>query len=101
MVVICILAIIICLVLWCRVSYQKHCIEDLEVRISRIRKLQVDEIIDLLEDLKNIQNGNYERAFKDTFMRNTINENIEKYISKKQNLSTKNELNIRFERDNV
>lgn len=67
-------------------NYKNHCIEDLETRISRMRKLQTSEILDLLFGLQEIQIGSYEKASKDTLMRNTINENIEKYSEQKRRL---------------
>ena len=87
MLVVCILAIIICLVLWARVSYQKNCIEDLEIRISRMKKLQTSEILDLLYMLRDIQNDTYNKASKDTIMRNALNENIAKYSEQKRYLT--------------
>ena len=89
MLVVCILAIIISLVLWCRVNYQKHCIEDLEARISRMKKLQTSEILDLLYMLRDIQNETYEKASKDTIMRNALNENIAKYEEQKRFLTNR------------
>ena len=67
-------------------SYKNHCIDDLETRVSRMRKLQSSEILDLLFKLQEIQNDSYEKAFKDTLMRNMINENIEKYTEEKRRL---------------
>ena len=67
-------------------SYKNHCIDDLETRVSRMRKLQSSEILDLLFKLQEIQNGDYGRASRDTLMRNAINENIEKYSEQKRRL---------------
>ena len=89
MLVVCVFAIIIFLVLWCRISYQKHCIEDLEVRISRMKKLQTSEILDLLYMFRDIQNETYEKASKDTIMRNALNENIAKYEEQKRFLTNR------------
>lgn len=89
MLVVCILAVIICLTLWARISYQKRCIEDLETRISRMRKLQTSEILDLLYMLQDIQNEDYGKASKDTIMRNALNENIAKYEEQKRYLTNR------------
>lgn len=67
-------------------SYKNHCIDDLKIRISRMRKLQSSEILDLLFKLQEIQNDSYEKASKNTLMRNMINENIEKYTEEKRRL---------------
>ena len=94
MLVVCILAIIISLILLCRVNYQKHCIEDLETRISRMRKLQTSEILDLLYMLQDIQNEDYGKASKDTIMRNALNENIAKYSEQKRYLTNRGFTNL-------
>lgn len=67
-------------------SYKNYCIEDLETRVSRMRKLQSSEILDLLFKLQEIQNDSYEKASRDTLMRNAINENIAKYSEQKRRL---------------
>lgn len=94
MLVVCILAIIICLTLLVRVNYQKHCIEDLEARISRMKKLQTSEILDLLYIFRDIQNETYEKASKDTIMRNALNENIAKYEEQKRYLTNRGFTNL-------
>lgn len=80
------LLIIAIAILLVDLSYKNHCIDDLEIRISRMRKLQLSEILDLLFKLQEIQNDSYEKASKDTLMRNMINENIEKYTEEKRRL---------------
>lgn len=80
------LLIIAIAILLVDLSYKNHCIDDLEIRISRMRKLQLSEILDLLFKLQEIQNDSYEKASKDTLMRNAINENIEKYSEQKRRL---------------
>lgn len=86
MVIIIILLILAILILAVQLNYKNHCIEDLETRVGRMRKLQTSEILDLLFNLQEIQVGSYEKASKDTLMRNTINENIEKYSEQKRRL---------------
>lgn len=80
------LLIIAIAILLVDLNYKNHCIDDLEIRISRMRKLQSSEILDLLFKLQEIQNDSYEKASKDTLMRNAINENIEKYSEQKRRL---------------
>lgn len=80
------LLIIAIAILLVDLSYKNHCIDDLETRVSRMRKLQSSEILDLLFKLQEIQNGDYGRASRDTLMRNAINENIEKYSEQKRRL---------------
>lgn len=80
------LLIIAIAILLVDLSCKNHCIDDLEIRISRMRKLQLSEILDLLFKLQEIQNDSYEKASKDTLMRNMINENIEKYTEEKRRL---------------
>ena len=80
------LLIIAIAILLVDLNYKNHCIDDLEIRISRMRKLQSSEILDLLFKLQEIQNDSYEKASKDTLMRNMINENIEKYTEEKRRL---------------
>lgn len=80
------LLIIAIAILLVDLSYKNYCIEDLEIRVSRMRKLQSSEILDLLFKLQEIQNDSYEKASKDTLMRNMINENIEKYSEQKRRL---------------
>lgn len=80
------LLIIAIAILLIDLSYKNYCIEDLETRVSRMRKLQSSEILDLLFKLQEIQNDSYEKASKDTLMRNAINENIEKYSEQKRRL---------------
>lgn len=81
-----ILLILAILVQAVQLNYKDHCINDLEARVSRMRKLQTSEILDLLFILQEIQIGSYEKASKDTLMRNAINENIEKYAEQKRKL---------------
>ena len=80
------LLIIAIAILLVDLSYKNHCIDDLETRVSRMRKLQSSEILDLLFKLQEIQNGDYGRASRDTLMRNAINENIAKYSEQKRRL---------------
>ncbi len=80
------LLIIAIAILLVDLNYKNHCIDDLEIRISRMRKLQLSEILDLLFKLQEIQNDSYGKASKDTLMRNAINENIEKYSEQKRRL---------------
>lgn len=80
------LLIIAIAILLVDLSYKNYCIENLEIRVSRMRKLQSSEILDLLFKLQEIQNDSYEKASKDTLMRNMINENIEKYTEEKRRL---------------
>ena len=84
--IIIVLLVIAIAILLVDLNYKNHCIDDLEIRISRIRKLQSSEILDLLFKLQKIQNDSYEKASKDTLMRNMINENIEKYTEEKRRL---------------
>ena len=84
--IIIVLLIVAIAILLVDLSYKNHCIDDLEIRISRMRKLQSSEILDLLFKLQEIQNDSYEKASKDTLMRNMINENIEKYTEEKRRL---------------
>ena len=84
--IIIVLLIVAIAILLVDLSYKNHCIDDLEIRISRMRKLQSSEILDLLFKLQEIQNGDYGRAPRDTLMRNAINENIEKYSEQKRRL---------------
>ena len=80
------LLIIAIAILLVDLSYKNYCIDDLETRVSRMRKLQSSEILDLLFKLQEIQNDSYEKASKDTLMRNAINENIAKYSEQKRRL---------------
>lgn len=80
------LLIIAIAILLVDLSYKNYCIDDLETRVSRMKKLQSSEILDLLYKLQEIQVNSYERASKDTIMRNAINENIEKYSAQKRRL---------------
>lgn len=80
------LLIIAIAILLVDLNYKNHCIDDLETRVSRMRKLQSSEILDLLLKLQEIQNDSYGKAPKDTLMRNAINENIEKYSEQKRRL---------------
>lgn len=84
--IIIVLLIVAIAILLVDLSYKNHCIDDLETRVSRMRKLQSSEILDLLFKLQEIQNGDYGRASRDTLMRNAINENIEKYSEQKRRL---------------
>ncbi len=84
--IIIVLLIVAIAILLVDLSYKNYCIEDLEIRVSRMRKLQSSEILDLLFKLQEIQNDSYEKASKDTLMRNMINENIEKYTEEKRRL---------------
>ncbi len=84
--IIIVLLVIAIAILLVDLNYKNHCIDDLEIRISRMRKLQSSEILDLLFKLQEIQNDSYEKASKDTLMRNMINENIEKYSAQKRRL---------------
>lgn len=86
MVVICILASIICLVLWARVSYQKHCIEDLEVRVTRLNRTHNSEVMELLLHLKEIQNYDLSVS-RDTMTRRLLNEKIEEYSKRERYLT--------------
>ena len=87
MIVIIILLILATVILLIQLNYKNHCINDLETRISRMRKLQVSEVLDLLYMLRDIQNDYSEKATKDTMMRNAINDNIEKYSEQKRYLT--------------
>jgi hypothetical protein len=60
-------------------SYKKHCIEDLEANIKRIKRRKNEEFMDILYKLKEYQN--FEPAGKDTHTRRLIEESIEKYAS--------------------
>lgn len=80
------LLIIAIAILLVDLSYKNYYIDDLETRVSRMRKLQSSEILNLLFKLQEIQNDSYEKASKDTLMRNMINENIEKYTEEKRRL---------------
>ena len=84
--IIIVLLIVAIAILLVDLSYKNHCIDDLETRVSRMRKLQSSEILDLLFKLQEIQNGDYGRTSRDTLMRNAINENIEKYSEQKRRL---------------
>lgn len=84
--IIIVLLVIAIAILLVDLNYKNHCIDDLEIRISKMRKLQSSEILDLLFKLQEIQNDSYEKASKDTLMRNMINENIEKYTEEKRRL---------------
>ena len=84
--IIIVLLIVAIAILLVDLSYKNYCIEDLEIRVSRMRKLQSSDILDLLFKLQEIQNDSYEKASKDTLMRNMINENIEKYTEEKRRL---------------
>lgn len=84
--IIIVLLIVAIAILLVDLSYKNYCIENLEIRVSRMRKLQSSEILDLLFKLQEIQNDSYEKASKDTLMRNMINENIEKYTEEKRRL---------------
>ena len=84
--IIIVLLIVAIAILLVDLSYKNHCIDDLETRVSRMRKLQSSEILDLLFKLQEIQNGDYGRASRDTLMRNAINENIAKYSEQKRRL---------------
>ena len=84
--IIIVLLIVAIAILLVDLSYKNHCIDDLETRVSRMRKLQSSEILDLLFKLQEIHNDSYEKASKDTLMRNMINENIEKYTEEKRRL---------------
>lgn len=67
-------------------SYKNHCIEDLETRTKRLRRLQIEEIQTIIRRLKEIQNENFEVASKDTIMRNTLNEYTAEYAEQKRKL---------------
>ena len=87
MYVVIVLLILAIVILLAQLNYKNHCINDLETRISKMRKLQVSEVLDLLYILRDIQNDYSEKATKDTMMRNAINDNIEKYSEQKRYLT--------------
>lgn len=80
------LLIIAIAILLIDLSYKNYCIEDLEISKSRLRRMQVEENLLLLTELKGYMNDDYERASRDTLMRNAINENIAKYSEQKRRL---------------
>ena len=82
--IIIVLLVIAIAILLVKLSYKNYCIDDLEMSKSRLRRMQVEENLLLLTELKSYMN--YERASRDTLMRNAINENIEKYSEQKRRL---------------
>ena len=89
MLVVCILAIIICLTLLVRVNYQKHCIEDLEARIKWVNRQGNKETINILYDIKAILD-NYEfKSTREPKIREIVNRNIEIYSLRERNYSEK------------
>ena len=84
--IIIVLLVIAIAILLVDLSYKNYCIDDLEVSKSRLRRMQIEENLLLLTELKGYMNDDYERASRDTLMRNAINENIEKYSEQKRRL---------------
>ena len=82
--IIIVLLVIAIAILLVKLSYKNYCIDDLEMSKSRLRRMQVEENLLLLTELKGYMN--YERASRDTLLRNAINENIEKYSEEKRRL---------------
>ena len=82
--IIIVLLVIAIAILLVKLSYKNYCLDDLEMSKSRLRRMQVEENLLLLTELKSYMN--YERASRDTLMRNAINENIEKYSEQKRRL---------------
>lgn len=68
------------------IDYQKRCIEDLETRPKRLRRLQIEEIQTIIRRLQEIQNENFGHASKDTIMRNILNEYTAEYAKQKRKL---------------
>lgn len=68
------------------IDYQKRCIEDLETRSKRLRRLQIEEIQTIIRRLQEIQNESFEPASKDTIMRNVLNEYTAEYAEQKRKL---------------
>ena len=84
--IIIVLLIVAIAILLVDLSYENYCIEDLEIRKRRLRRMHVEENLLLLTELKGYMNDDYERASRDTLMRNAINENIAKYSEQKRRL---------------
>lgn len=81
-----VMTLLLCAGLLVVIDYQKHCIEDLETRQKVLRKLQIEEIQNIIRCLKEIQNENFEHASKDTIMRNALNELTARYAGQKRKL---------------
>lgn len=84
--VVTILLAVAVMILLVQLSYKNYCIDDLETSRNRLRRMQADEVLTLLTELKGFMNDNYEPASRDTLVRNAINESIEKYSAKKRRL---------------
>ena len=84
--IIIVLLVIAIAILLVKLSYKNYCIDDLEVSKSRLRRMQIEENLLLLTELKGYMNDDYERASRDIFMREVINKNIEKYSEQKRRL---------------
>lgn len=83
-------AIIVIILMAIHISYKKHCIDDLESRLSNTEYRHKKETLNMLEQIKSYQKC--DPAWRDTFEKRFLNENIEKL---------KKELNINCSKDNV
>lgn len=84
--IIIVLLVIAIAILLVKLSYKNYCIDDLEISKSRLRRMQIEENLALLTELKSYMNDNCERVSRDIFMREVINKNIEKYSEQKRRL---------------
>ena len=84
--VVTILLAVAVMILVVQLSYKNYCIDDLETSRNRLIRMQADEVLTLLAELKGFMNDNYEPASRDTLVRNAINESIEKYSAQKRRL---------------
>lgn len=73
---ICILAFL----LFRKISFYKHCIEDLEANILRIEKTKNEDMLKVLEDIKEAQDEAVILGTHDTKIRHIVSDNIDKCI---------------------
>ena len=71
---------ILCFWIYFKINYYKHCIEDLEANIVRIEKNKNEEMLNVLEDIKEAEDEAVILGTHDTKIRHIVSDNIDKCI---------------------
>lgn len=75
--------------LYSKINYYKHCTKDLEANIVRIEKKHNEEMLNLLNDIKDAQDEAEFLTTHDSIIRRIVNENMEKYAREHWRISKK------------